>query len=111
MVLTRTHGIDNDLWYRQRLMVLETPMVLTKIHGIKSVILNHTRMRGPSVTRMQDFFKYLGFQQNWLDILLTFLFCGSFSLICLTLFSIGFKLKYKINVFYYHLMEACIYYG
>ena len=56
MVLTRTHGIDKDLWYRQQLMVLTTPMVLTKTHGIESVILNHIRMRGPSVTRMWDFF-------------------------------------------------------
>ena len=56
MVLTRTYGIDKDLWYRQGLMVLTTPMVLTKTHGIELVILNHTRMRGPSVTRMRDFF-------------------------------------------------------
>ena len=51
--MTRTHGIDKDLWYRQGLMVLTTPMVLT--HGIESVILNHTRLRGLSVTRMRDF--------------------------------------------------------
>ena len=37
-------------------MVLTTPMVLTKTHGIESVLLNHTRTRGPSVTRMRDFF-------------------------------------------------------
>ena len=55
MVLTRTYGIDKDLWYRQGLMVLTTPMVLTKTHGIESVILNHTRTRGPIVTRMRDF--------------------------------------------------------
>ena len=55
MVLTRTYGIDKDLWYRQGLMVLTTPMVLTKTHGIESVIINHTRTRGPSVTRMRDF--------------------------------------------------------
>ena len=36
-------------------MVLTTPMVLTKTHGIESVILNHTHTRGPSVTRMRDF--------------------------------------------------------
>ena len=30
-------------------------MVLTKTHGIESVLLNHTRTRGPSVTRMRDF--------------------------------------------------------
>ena len=56
MVLTRTHGIDKDLWYRQGLMILTTPMVLTKTHGIESVLLNHTRMRWPSVTRMRDLF-------------------------------------------------------
>ena len=56
MVLTRAHGIDKDLWYGQGLMVLTTPMVLTKTHGIESVIINHTRTRGPSVTRMRDFF-------------------------------------------------------
>ena len=54
--MKRTYGIDKDLWYRPGLMVLTTPMVLTKTHGIESVILNHTRTRGPSVTRMQDFF-------------------------------------------------------
>ena len=52
---SRAHGIDKDLWYRQQLMVLTTPMVLTKTHGIESVILNHTRTRGPSVTRRRDF--------------------------------------------------------
>ena len=56
MVLTRTYSIDKDLWYRQGLMVLTTPMVLTKTHGIESVILNHTHTRGPSVTRLRDFF-------------------------------------------------------
>ena len=56
MVLTKTYGIDKDLWYGQGLMVLTTPMVLTKTHGIESVLLNHTRTRGPSVTRMRDFF-------------------------------------------------------
>ena len=29
---------------------------MTKTHGIESVILNHTLTRGPSVTRMRDFF-------------------------------------------------------
>ena len=57
MVLKRTHGIDKDFWYRQGPMVLTTPMVITKSHGIESVLLNHTRTRGPSVTRMRDFFK------------------------------------------------------
>jgi hypothetical protein len=60
MVLTRTHGIDKDLWYIQGLMVLTTPMVLTETHGIESVLLNHTCMRGPSVTRMQDFMQAAG---------------------------------------------------
>ena len=55
MVLTRTYGIDKDLWYKQGLMVLTTPMVLTKTHGIESVLLNHTHTRGPSATRMKDF--------------------------------------------------------
>ena len=55
MVLTRTHGIDKDLWYRQGLMVLTTPMVFTKAHGIESILLNHTRTTGPSVTCMRDF--------------------------------------------------------
>ena len=49
-------GIAKDLWNRQGLMVLTIPIVLTKTHGIESVILNHTRTRGPSVTRMRDFF-------------------------------------------------------
>ena len=56
MVSKRTPGIDKDSWYRQGFMVLTTPMVLTKTHGIESVLLNHTRTRGPSVTRMRDFF-------------------------------------------------------
>ena len=60
MVQTWTHGIDKDSWYRYRLMVLTTPMLLTQTHGIESVLLNHTRTRGPSVTRMRDFlFNYL----------------------------------------------------
>ena len=36
-------------------MVLTTPMVMTKTHGIESLLLNHTHTRGPSVTRMWDF--------------------------------------------------------
>ena len=36
-------------------MVLTTPMLLTQIHGIVLVLLNHTRMRGPSVAHTQDF--------------------------------------------------------
>ena len=69
MVLTRTYGIDKDLWYRQGLMVLTTPMVLTKTHGIESVILNHTRMRGPSVTRMWDFL-FLRWPEGWVILYL-----------------------------------------
>ena len=55
MVLTRSHGIDKDLWYRKGLMVLTIPMVLTKTKCIESVILNYTCTRGPSATRMPDF--------------------------------------------------------
>ena len=54
MVLIRTYGIDKDLRYRQGLMVLTTHMVLTETHGRESVLLNHTCMRGPSVTRMRQ---------------------------------------------------------
>ena len=64
MVLTRTHGIDKDLWYRQQLMVLTTPIVLTKTHGIELVILNHTRTRGPSGICMRDFLNEEGLSQN-----------------------------------------------
>ena len=53
--MKRTHGIDKDSWFRQGLMVLTTTMVLTLTHGIESVLLNHIRTRGPSVTRKQDF--------------------------------------------------------
>ena len=56
MVLTGTYGIDKDSWYRQGLMVLTTPMVMTKTHAIKLVVLNHILMRGPSLNRIQDFF-------------------------------------------------------
>ena len=44
-----------DSWYRHGLMVLTTPMVLTQTDGIVSVLLNHTRARGPSFTLMRDF--------------------------------------------------------
>ena len=71
MVLTRTHGIDKDLWYRQQLMVLTTLIVLTKTHGIELVILNNTRTRGPSVTSMQDFFWGEGWIQNLFFFLTT----------------------------------------
>ena len=60
MLLARTHGINMDSWYRYRPMVLPTPMVLTEIHGIGSVVLNHTHTKGPSVTRMQECFLFSG---------------------------------------------------
>ena len=37
-------------------MVLTPPMVFTQTDGIVSVLLYHTRTRGPSVARMRDFF-------------------------------------------------------
>ena len=49
MVLTRTHGIDKDsginkdLLYRQGLIVLTSPMVLTKTHGIVLVVMGGYR--------------------------------------------------------------------
>ena len=49
------YGIDMDSWYRHGLMVLTTPIVFTQTDGIVSVLLNHTSMRGPSVTCMRDF--------------------------------------------------------
>ena len=36
-------------------MVLTPPMVFAQTDGIVSVLLDHTRMRGPSVARMRDF--------------------------------------------------------
>ena len=66
MVLTRTHGIDKDLWYIQGHMVLTTPMLMTKTHGIESV-LNHTRTRGQSITRMWEF-SLVKLEQLCLDI-------------------------------------------
>ena len=56
MVWTWTYGTGKDSWYGHRLMVLTRPMVLTYTHGILSVLLNHTHTRGPSVTRMWDFY-------------------------------------------------------
>ena len=62
MVYTWTHGKYMGSWYRHGLIIwtwthgIENTMVLTQTHGIVSVLLNHTRMRGPSVTRMRDFF-------------------------------------------------------
>ena len=35
-----------------------TSMVFAQTDGIELVLLNHTRTRGPSVTRMQDFSFY-----------------------------------------------------
>ena len=36
-------------------MVLTLPMVFAQTDGIVLVLLDHTRTRGPSVARMQDF--------------------------------------------------------
>ena len=58
MLLARNHSINMDSCYRYGPMVLPTPMVLTEIHGIESVVLNHTHTKGPSVTRMQDDFLF-----------------------------------------------------
>ena len=85
MVLTRTHDIDKDLWYRQG------PMVLTKTYGIESVLLNHTHTRGPSVTRMwvfysklrmRDFFSFSWYQCKYSQTQGVFWspLCGSFGL-------------------------------
>ena len=40
-------------------MVLTPPMVFAQTDGIESLLLNHTHTRGPSVTRMRDFFLYM----------------------------------------------------
>ena len=49
--------LDCFFWpYRYRLMVLTTPMVFTQTDGVVLVLLDHTRTRGPSVSRMRDFF-------------------------------------------------------
>ena len=37
-------------------MVLTTTMVFAQTDGIELVLLNHTCTRGPSVTRMRDFY-------------------------------------------------------
>ena len=58
MLLTRTHGLDLELWYRLALMVE------TWTHGIASVLLNHTRTRGPSVPRMRDFLVEFEYQNE-----------------------------------------------
>ena len=42
-------------------MVLTTTMVFAQTDGIELVLLNHTCTRGPSVTRMRDFFKAILF--------------------------------------------------
>ena len=45
-------------------MSLTTPIVLTQTHGIVLVLLNRTRTRRPSVTRMRDFLSSkLGFDK------------------------------------------------
>ena len=59
MVQTRTHGIDIGSWYRHQLMVSTKAMLLTQTPGIVLVLLNHTRTRGPNVTRMQNFFLHM----------------------------------------------------
>ena len=38
-------------------MVLTPPIVFAQTDGIESVLLDHTRTRGPSVAHMRDFFK------------------------------------------------------
>ena len=58
MVLTWTHGIDMNSWYRHGLMLLTKLMVLTQTHGIVLLLLSHTSTRGPSVSRMRDFFGF-----------------------------------------------------
>ena len=55
IIQRRTHGIDLNSWYRLELLVQ------TRTHGIVSVLLNHTRTRGPSVTRMRDLFLSIHF--------------------------------------------------
>ena len=55
MVYICIRCIDKDSCYRHGLMVSKTPMVMTWIQGIVSVLLNHTHTRGPSVGRMWDF--------------------------------------------------------
>ena len=64
MVETLTHGMDIDSWYRNRLKVqtrthgidMDSHKILPSTHGIVSVLLNHTCMRGPSLAQMQDLF-------------------------------------------------------
>ena len=55
MVLTWTHGIHMESCYIYGLMVLTTLMVLTQTHDTVNTLLHHTRMRGLSVVRVQDF--------------------------------------------------------
>ena len=59
MVLTRTHGIDKDSWFRQGLMVLTTPMILTYTHGIESILLSHTHERVDCYPYAGFFFEYV----------------------------------------------------
>ena len=42
-------------------MVLTTIVVFAQTDGIELVLLNHTCTRGPSVTRMRDFFYMIKF--------------------------------------------------
>ena len=83
MVQTWNYGIGKDSWYGQRLMVLTTPRVLTYTHGIVSVLLNHTRTRGPSVTRMRDFLLYIMLFKCFTLILLV----SVIIIVCSSLFS------------------------
>ena len=52
-----THGLDMDSWYRYGLMVQTKTHGIDNTHGIdlalESVLLNHTRTRGPSVIKVQ----------------------------------------------------------
>ena len=82
MELTKTYSIDNthciDLdswyrnvigeysWYRHGLMVLTTPMVLAKTHGIELLPLNPTHTRGPRVAVCGIFIIKKLDQETWL---------------------------------------------
>ena len=68
MVLTWTSGIYMESWYRHGLIVQTTPMVLTHSDGLVSILLSHTRMRGPCVARMQDFLVKLRYGEIGFDL-------------------------------------------
>ena len=59
---TWTHGTDMDSWYRHGLMVYTWTHAIDNTNDIdldswyRIVNPKHTRTRGPSVARMQDFF-------------------------------------------------------